>query len=424
MKKNYTFLFVSLGFVTFLNAQNNTIDSPCSHNEIMARHLEHNPTAISEMEENETFIKSFVSRLREEQSLNGIKKRNTQYTIPIVLHVFHNGDDGKIDMVQALSGLDIINTDFLGLNDDWNTIDPDFDGIKATLDIEFCLATIDPDGNPTTGVIYYENEDAMYNNIDLFQFAWDNYKYMNIYLPKYTGGGPSDFTAYTYYPSTTNSNNNRDGIFYSSIRWGYGSHSELDPGQEWASVGTHEVGHWLDLRHTFNNACNFPGDLVDDTPPTSGSGLEFSGCYNNDFSCGVPTNGENYMDYNVDCKKMFTQGQVERMTAALELPSRITLWSSSNLEATGCNSSPTSFANVIETNLITTFPNPANDYVNFKFKQFPAQLSIYNAQGKLIFENLIKDESYIINTSKFERGLYFYYSMFENKISNGKLVIN
>ncbi|PCH85845.1 MAG: hypothetical protein COB88_09275, partial [Flavobacteriales bacterium] len=160
---------------------------------------------------------------------------------------------------------------------------------------------------------------------------------------KYTSGSPSLFTAYAYYPSTTNTNNNTDGIFYSSIRWGYGTHSELALDQDWASVGTHEVGHWINLRHTFENGCSFPGDYVDDTPPTTGGTIELAGCLNNDQSCSVSTNGENYMDYNHDCKKMFTQGQVDRMTAALSLPSRIMLWSQSNLQATGCALPPVSF---------------------------------------------------------------------------------
>ncbi len=422
MKKFYLLFFGSILFTSFLKAQNNLLDSPCSNDKIIARHIEQNPNALFEMKENEEFIKTFVNQLREERRTQG-KPRSVQYMIPVVLHVFHNGDDGMIDMEQALSGLDVINTDFLGLNDDWNSIDPDFDGIKATLDIEFCLATIDPDGNPTTGVIYYEDEQAMLNNIDLFQYAWDNYKYLNIYLPKYTGGGPSDFTAYAYYPSTSSANNNRGGIFYSSIRWGYGTHSELSPGQEWASVGTHEVGHWLDLRHTFEGACSSSGDLVDDTPPTIGSGLEFSGCYNNNFSCGVATNGENYMDYNIDCKKMFTQGQVDRMTAALSLPSRITLWSVSNLIETGCLP-PVSTSEVVNDNSIIVSPNPASEHINFKFEEIPDQLIIFSALGKMVSSHSINEKSYRMNTSKFDSGLYFYYSTFKKKISTGKFIIN
>ena len=424
MKTICPFLICFLVTLSSIYGQNGLVDIPCSHDEILKRHLELNPDALSEREKNEQFIQAFIKKLKEKRAQNATDREFTDFVIPTVLHVFHHGDDGKIDMEQALSGLEIINRDFNGLNDDWNEIDPAFDPIKATLNIELCLATIDPEGNPTNGVIYYENEEAMYNNIDLFDYAWDNYKYLNIYLPKYTNGGPSDFTAYAYYPSTWGSDNNQGGIFYSSIRWGFGSHSELDPGAEWASVGTHEMGHWLDLRHTFELGCSFPGDLVGDTPPTMGGTLEFSGCYNNDFSCGVATNGENYMDYNHDCKKMFTQGQVDRMLAALNLPSRITLWSASNLEATGCLDAPTSIAESFNKNAVKVYPNPANDFINFDFAKASNQLSIFNAQGKLVFKQIIAGGSFQLNTANLARGLYFYQANFENGRKNGKFILH
>ena len=404
-------------------AQNNISVSPCSSAEILARHLENNPKALLEMEANEDFTKAFVQQITMARTNNNAQQSVTQYTIPVVLHVFHYGDDGKIDSAQAQSGIDILNNDFNGLNDDWNTIDPEFDSIKGTLDIQFCLASLDPNGDSTSGVIYYEDSLAMLNIPDLFQYAWDNYKYLNIYLPKYTSGSPSLFTAYAYYPSTSGSNSNTGGIFYSSIRWGYGSHSELDPGQDWASVGTHEVGHWLNLRHTFENGCSSPGDYVDDTPPTLGGAIELSGCTNNDLSCSVSTNGENYMDYNHDCKKIFTQGQADRMTAALNLPSRITLWSASNLAATGCSLPATGILEVANSHSIIVHPNPSTDIINFNFSQIPSRLSIYNTQGKLIFDNAINGSSIKLNTNEFGKGLYFYYSTIESKTITGKFII-
>lgn len=333
-----TLHFILAGLILFssVQAQNNNNISPCSEPEIILRHLQYSPDALQEIEDNELLTAEFIQDLHIERVKGNMKLATAQYTIPVVLHVFHWGDNGKIDMTQAQSGIDILNTDYNGLNSDWNTIDPEFDSIKGTLDIQFCLASLDPNGDSTTGVMYYEDSLKMLNIPDLFVHAWDNYKYLNIYMPKYTSGTPSNFTAYAYYPSTSNTNNNTDGIFYSSIRWGYGTHSELTPGQDWASVGTHEVGHWLNLRHTFENGCNFPGDYVDDTPYTTGGVIELSGCLNNNLSCSINTNGENYMDYNHDCKKMFTQDQTDRMTAALSLPSRINLWSAANLVATGC----------------------------------------------------------------------------------------
>lgn len=419
---------VYIAFIAFLflsisaQAQNTISVSPCSEKEILKRHIAQSSNAMEEMKENEHFTKNFVAQLQQDR-LESKKQKRAQYTIPVVLHVFHNGNDAKIDMAQAQSGMDILNTDFNGLNNDWNTIDPRFDSIKATLDIRFCLATKDTAGNPTTGVLYYDDSLMMLNIGNLFQYAWDNTKYLNIYLPKYTGGSPSLFTAYAYYPSTARTNSNTDGIFYSSIRWGYGSNSQLTPGQEWASVGTHETGHWLNLRHTFENGCSTTNDFVNDTPPTLGGTIEIAGCKNNDSSCGVPTNGSNYMDYNHDCKKMFTRGQVDRMTAALNLPSRINLWSSANLLATGC-AFPISVEEHTMNRAITVYPNPAHNKINFKFETRPNGLAVYDVYGSLISKHSIPNSLYKLDVSELANGIYFYHAAFDDYVVKGKFVVN
>jgi len=194
--KLFFLVLSALVLIPFLRAQNNTLVSHCSTDEIMHRHHKNNPRALLEAEQNETFTKAFVKKIVAERSNNNEQLKTQQYTIPVVLHVFHYGDDGKINLEQAQSGIELLNTDFNGLNSDWNTIDAEFDSIKATLDIQFCLASIDPNGNPTSGVLYYEDSLAMLNIPNLFVYAWDNYKYLNIYLPKYTNGTPSLFTAY------------------------------------------------------------------------------------------------------------------------------------------------------------------------------------------------------------------------------------
>jgi len=359
------------------------------------------------------------------EELRALSRKNqaSTFVIPVVMHVFHDGDDGKMDMEQALSGLEILNNDFNGLNDGWNTIDAEFEDIKGTLDITFCLATIDPEGNPTTGLIYHEDPNALNNQGDLFQHAWDNYKYLNIYFPKYTQGMPSDFTAYAYYPSTSNTNANQDGIFYSSIRWGYGNHSELEEGDDWASVCSHEAGHWLNLAHTFQGGCTGSGDSVDDTPPTAGSGIELEGCYNNDFSCSVRTNGENFMDYNHRCKKMFTQGQVERMTAALHLPSRINLWTQENLAETGCIEINTANEEVALKKDLLVYPNPTSNYLNFRIEDNPSQLNIFNTQGQLIKSYFLESNDNQIDVNNYNEGIYFFSIISQEKIKKGKFIV-
>jgi len=206
MKSLIHLLLLGISAVSLI-AQTET--SPCSHKSILARHLADYPDAVQEMEQTEKMLNKIIV----EHKKTSQNRAPITFTIPVVMHVFHDGENGKMDMNQALSGLEIMNQDFNGLNDGWEDIIPQFDSIKGSMPINFCLATIDPYGNPTTGVNYYQDPQGMLNEGDLFRVAWDNTKYFNIYFPKYTGGEPSDFTAYAYYPSNSRVRNNEDGVF-------------------------------------------------------------------------------------------------------------------------------------------------------------------------------------------------------------------
>lgn len=406
--KIFLYFLLFLCFTISSNAQSANI---CGFEEIHRQRLSTDSKYKADVSESESFIREFVTKLK--QNRNSIADN---YTIPVVLHVVHKGNDGNMGMAQALSGMKIMNDDFNGLNHDFNDVDPAFESIKATLNINFCLATIDPDGNPTTGVIYYDQLDTTWNqNIN---YAWDNYKYFNIFFRKYVHDSLSLFTAYAYFPNTQDADNNTGGVHYSSIRWGYGPHSQLVEGQEWASVNTHEDGHWLALYHIFDG-CD-PGDEVDDTPPAFGGQIAPEGCNNLDFSCGVHTNGENYMDYNIECKKMFTQGQVDRMTAALHLPSRITLWQTENLIATGCYNPLATATSQLKTNII--FPNPAINKVNFKINKLPAKITIFDINGKKVFTDFVTEDNYQVDISNFTKGVYFSKIFTSNEVTQSKFI--
>lgn len=396
---------------------------PCSDESITERHLIHNSNFLIEKAEQLKFMQRYVEQLQEDRK-NNISNRSVEtYQIPIVLHIFHWGDDGKMKLPQIMSGLEILNDDFNGRNDDFDEVDADFLDVRGKIDIEFCLATIDPNGNETDGILYHEDQDALINEGDLFRYGWDNYKYLNIYIPKYVFGKPSDFTAYAYYPNSQGSDMGVGGIFYSSIRWGYGDHSELEEGAEWASIITHEAGHWLNVRHTFENGCNAPGDMIDDTPYTTGSGVELTGCYNNDFSCDEQTNGSNYMDYNADCKRMFTQGQADWMIAALNLPSRFPLWQEENLMATGCAPSVTSTIDAVY-NEIKVYPVPASNAIQMEFDNDYTTLQIYGSKGELILSKEITQNNITVNIQDYPVGIYFYQLIKDEKRISGKFIVD
>ncbi len=337
--------------------------------------------------------------------------------IPVVIHVFHVGDSGRISSEQAISGLEVINQDFNGQNPDFQEIIPRFDSIKAVMDIEFFLATIDPEGLPTEGIVYHEDEEAAFNEgFKIFEYAWDNFKYLNIYLPIYSFSAPSVRTAYASLPSLSGSENGRDGIVHSSIRWGYGDKSELTPDSELLSIATHEVGHWLNLRHPFSVTCTGVGDLVEDTPPTLGDSISFTGCNNFDFSCGVATNGSNYMDYNHGCKKMFTKGQVARMYEALVHPTRANHWSVDNLIATGGLTLPA--------NEHVRFFTASNGNLTVIADQDIASVELFDLQGRSLLKE--SPNSGTIQFPAFERkGLLLFQVVFVNRTEErGKLFFN
>lgn len=265
---------------------------------------------------------------------------NKSYVIPVVFHVFGTQYNSNTTVTKAIieDALRRTNEDFQGLNQDYTTIDAPFDVIKQPLNITFKLAKIDPNGNPTTGVIFHSTASGMgnYNSPEVRQVAWDNYKYCNIYITRdLYGNGDFYNSGVAWYPNKTMSDQNIARIVYN------GSYLGTNTNENFRSVFTHEFGHYLDLPHTFDKGiCNNnpnDGDGVADTPPhkKNSSGTQCNkvyNCFNNEI------NNENFMDYT-DCYKMFTKGQVQRMINALEnSPTRNTLWTPENLIATGVNS--------------------------------------------------------------------------------------
>lgn len=268
---------------------------------------------------------------------------NSTVTIPVVVHVF--GDQwpykgANVTDEIIIEALQKSNEDFNGLNDDFNTVDEDFISVASTLDINFALAKLDPQGNPTTGIKYYPNERGQglgnFNGSDnstVKQYAWDNFKYMNIYITlELEEAGTDNYSGIAWLPNIDMSRNNVARVVYN------GRYLFRNTSKEFASVLTHEFGHWLGLRHTFEGGCEFShssngsdDDGIADTP----SCLQKQGCTNALNCKGEEINGENYMDYNTTCQKMFTIQQVDRMKTALQHDARRTLWTDSNLVATG-----------------------------------------------------------------------------------------
>ncbi len=279
----------------------------------------------------------------------------TEYTIPVVFHVLHNGGPENISKEQILSALNILNRDFAMLNQDTLSIQPQFQNIRSKADIKFVLATKAPNGacfsgiTRTQSVETFNGEDggaqvsAIVSGNDVYNGTWPGNKYLNIFICKNIGGA----AGYTFNPGGWSASSMGNGIWVLSTYVGDMGTSSLNTSR----TLTHEVGHWLNLSHVWGGTNN-PGvscgnDAVADTPACIGStscSLNSNTCSSDNAYWGFDQvdNVENYMDYSY-CSKMFTEGQVSRMRTALTISStgRANVVSAANLAAVGATGAPT-----------------------------------------------------------------------------------
>lgn len=249
---------------------------------------------------------------------NNTPNTKTTITIPVVVHVVWNTNNQNISDAQIQSQIEVLNADFSRTNIDAINTPSVWQNIAADCNINFCLATIDPNGNTTTGITRTQTTESSFSMIgdpvkstaDGGVDPWPQDDYLNIWVCKLTGG----ILGYATPPSGWNNPN--DGVVIGYNYFGLTSSSQYGKGR----TATHEIGHWLNLEHIWGD--NYCGDdLVNDTPEHEQDNY---GCpsFPKSSSCtGTGANGEmfmNYMDYTNDaCMNLFTEGQKTRMIAAI-----------------------------------------------------------------------------------------------------------
>jgi PKD repeat protein len=238
--------------------------------------------------------------------------------IPVVFHVIQktDGTTGKISPALIQSQVDI-------LNEDYNAMTGTNGAMGNDAKIQFVLAKLDPQGNPTTGIdvvtnnTYFNDPGSSGQNAMKRALKWDTTKYLNIYTNNAGGGG---ILGYATFPQEE-AGGPEDGVV---LNWVYvGRNAPGGEPYDQGRTATHEVGHYLGLYHTFQSGCgntNAPftsGDLIGDTnreaQPNYGCSPVGSGC-----SGGGMSPIENYMDYSGDaCMTKFTVQQVNRMRCSI-----------------------------------------------------------------------------------------------------------
>lgn len=324
----------------------------CTQHKKMLEMLK-DPQKLNQFMVNEAKAKSDEESLKD---ADGFVQRGIVYKIPVVFHVLHLGGPENVSNEQILDAMEILNRDFRLLNADANTVQPTFTGMPTDVEIEFVLATKAPNGACFSGItrtvsamtFQGDNGGAQVNAViagnDVYNNTWPGSQYMNVFIAADIGGA----AGYTTLPWSTQMTN---GIWVQQSYLG-----SIGTGSVFRSrTLTHEVGHWLNLSHTWGGNNN-PGNLsscssddgVADTPRCIGlttCNLSANTCSNDDidgfWTTDVVDNTENYMDYSY-CSKMFTQGQVTRMRTALlsSTGGRSNLITTANQNATGISSAP------------------------------------------------------------------------------------
>ena len=384
------------------------------------------------------------------QLLKNNSTKKTTITIPVVIHIIHRqshsniGSGTNIPNIQIEDALRILNEDFSKTNPEFpNPPRNTFLNYWGNPDLEFCLATTDPNGNSTSGITRtataqtnWDADDntesnAMKLNSSGGKDSWDPKKYLNIWVCDLTnsqGGGQT--LGYAYLPGLLagfGQNAWKDGLVV-DYRY-FGTNGIAAPSSD-GRTATHEIGHYLGLMHTFcedadtqgnpiccDNDNNNWGGYVDDTPATKdiywgnvNSSTNNNTCndlsYANVFTTDVLDMDENFMSY-ATATWMFSQGQVDVMIATLnasEMNGGRSSLKNSNI-STNCSGIVSSALNELNEK-ISIYPNPSNGKLFISTSEVIKSIKVTNIIGKEIYSN--NNFNYnSIDLINFNNGVYF-----------------
>jgi hypothetical protein len=283
--------------------------------EVNERLLEENPGLRATQDRIEQGL------LRSLQSGEAERVMRRLVTLPVVVHVVYRRDAENVSKAQIDSQIAALNRDFRANNQDRSKVPSVWQGLVSDAKVQFALAKRDPDGKRTNGVTRTKTQRASFPADDSVKRKgdggvppWPTDRYLNMWVCTLAG----TLLGYAQFPGGPA---RTDGVVIRNTA--FGTKGTARPPFDRGRTATHEVGHWLNLRHIWGDRNDCGGsDFVPDTPnaqlPNAGKPTFPH------VSCGNGPNGDmfmNYMDYVDDAAMyMFTAGQAGRMNAALAGP--------------------------------------------------------------------------------------------------------
>ncbi len=367
--------------------------------------------------------------------------------VPVVFHVVYNQADGNLPDSVLLSQIDVLNEDYNRSNPDTNLTRSEFDTIAGNGGVRFYMATIDPDGNATDGITRTQTSTATFglsfddvkSDATGGKSPWPTNKFLNIWIcdlsffgiPAILGVAYPPAGAPNWPPGSVPADTNVQGVVahYAVV----GRNNPFATGAlSIAASGrtvTHEVGHYMGLRHIWGDGQGGQGcsvdDGIDDTPNSESS--QQQSCNYNANTCvdpgyDYPDMIENFMDYSDEaCQNMFSQGQVDLMRLMLETER-------SSLITDSCSSEPPVISGLFDvptskTNL-QVWPNPANQVLNFQLSSEQNNWEIMDAWGRVILTGESNSgQSKAVDISDVAPGIYLLREFNPEEELHGQFVV-
>lgn len=269
----------------------------CASQEVLERQLRENPELAAKMSQIEAFTNNAM--------LQG-KLVNGKIQIPVVVNVLYKTTAENISLALIQSQIDVLNKDFNAQNTDYSSVPTLFAGVKANVGITFVLDQVIRKSTTKTS---WGTNDAMKKTNSGGLAPTSPTTKLNLWSCKIGGG----ILGYAQFPGGSSAT---DGVVIDPLYFGVTSNSSSSYPYNLGRTATHEVGHWLNLRHIWGDA-NCGNDLVADTPNHDSANFGVPTYPHYSTCSGAPVEMTmNYMDYTDDRGMyMFSLGQKSRMDA-------------------------------------------------------------------------------------------------------------
>jgi hypothetical protein len=271
----------------------------CASHSVYEEQLKNDPDLANRMQQIEDLTANAISQGR---LVNG------RIEIPVVVNVLYKTNSENISLTQIQSQIDVLNEDFNAANSDFNQVPSTFSGVKANVGISFVLDAVYRKYTKKTS---WGTRDSMKKTKRGGLDPTSPTTKLNIWVCTIGGG----ILGYAQFPGGSSAT---DGVVVDSRYFGTNgtATSPFDKGR----TATHEVGHWMNLRHIWGDTtCGT--DYVNDTPThnTANYGIpsfpHYSTCSGNPIEMTM-----NYMDYTDDAGMyMFSNDQKSRMLAVFSV---------------------------------------------------------------------------------------------------------